>query len=158
MNDLIIFRFRKIKILKGCYILSKSIAETNAEIARKKAGSKTKTGNPVSDTRAEGHIPDFLAIESSAGFKELMKKKKAFLIPTTILFLGLYLLFNFVISYSDILNASFIGDISWVWVFAFSLFAMTWILVTVYMKRAEKFDEMAQDTLKEFNYDKEENR
>ncbi|MCJ1909670.1 DUF485 domain-containing protein [Planococcus ruber] len=117
-----------------------------------------KGGSTVSDTRAAGHVPDFLAIESSAGFKELMKKKKAFLIPTTILFLGLYLLFNFIISYSSILEASFIGDISWVWVFAFSLFAMTWILVTVYMKRAEKFDKMAQDTLKDFNYDKEENR
>jgi uncharacterized membrane protein (DUF485 family) len=35
---------------------------------------------------------------------------------------------------------------------------MTWILVTVYMKRAEKFDEMAKDTLKEFDYDEEETR
>jgi len=138
--------------------LSKPIAETNAELARSKGSSKAKDGNTVSDSRAAGHVPDFLAIESSAGFKELMKKKKAFLVPTTILFLGLYLLFNFIISYSNILEATFIGDISWVWVFAFSLFAMTWILVTVYMKRAEKFDKMAQDTLKEFNYDKEENR
>lgn len=138
--------------------MSKPIAETNAELTRSKGSSKAKGGSTVSDTRAAGHVPDFLAIESSAGFKELMKKKKAFLIPTTILFLGLYLLFNFIISYSSILEASFIGDISWVWVFAFSLFAMTWILVTVYMKRAEKFDEMAQDTLKDFNYDKEENR
>ncbi|MDN7246807.1 DUF485 domain-containing protein [Planococcus shenhongbingii] len=103
-------------------------------------------------------MPDFEEIESSAGFKDLMKKKKAFLIPTTILFLGLYLLFNIIISYTNLLDAKFIGDISWVWVFAFGLFAMTWILVTVYMKRAAKFDEMAWETLKEFNYDKEENR
>lgn len=137
--------------------LPKSIAETNAELARSKESSKAKKSHPISDTRAEGHVPDFLAIESSAGFRNLMKKKKAFLIPTIVLFLGLYLLFNFVISYSNILDATFIGDISWVWVFAFSLFAMTWILVTVYMKRAEKFDKMAQDTLKEFHYDKEEN-
>ncbi|TWT24937.1 DUF485 domain-containing protein [Planomicrobium sp. CPCC 101110] len=87
-----------------------------------------------------------------------MKKKKAFLIPVIALFLGLYLLFNFVISYTDWLDQAFVGDITWVWVFAFGLFAMTWILVTVYMKRAEKFDDMATKTLKEFNYDKEENR
>ncbi|MDN7243127.1 DUF485 domain-containing protein [Planococcus sp. N028] len=103
-------------------------------------------------------MPDFNAIEASAGFRELMKKKKAFLVPVTVLFLGLYLLFNIIISYTNWLDKPFIGDISWVWVFAFSLFAMTWILVTIYMKRAEKFDEMAKDTLKEFNYDKEENR
>lgn len=87
-----------------------------------------------------------------------MRRKKRFLIPTTILFLGLYLLFNIVISYTNWLDATFIGDITWAWVFAFSLFAMTWILVTVYMKRAEKFDEMAKDTLKEFDYDEEETR
>lgn len=133
--------------------------------------AKTATGNNVSvpatgqdkakmatNKREAGHIPDFEAIEASASFRELMKKKKAFLISTTVLFLGLYLLFNLVISYTDWLSAPFIGDISWVWVFAFGLFAMTWILVTVYMKRAAKFDEMAHNTLKEFNYDEEENR
>lgn len=48
------------------------------------------------------------------------------------------------------------GDIPWVWVFAFGLFAMTWILVTVYMKRAAKFDQMAEETLKEFGYEDKE--
>lgn len=133
--------------------------------------AKTAVGNDTSvpvkgqdkvkmavNRREAGHIPDFEAIEASASFRELMKKKKAFLISTTVLFLGLYLLFNLIISYTDWLSAPFIGDISWVWVFAFGLFAMTWILVTVYMKRAAKFDEMAHNTLKEFNYDEEENR
>lgn len=106
------------------------------------------------DRLADG-TPDFQKIEDSPGFRELMRQKKRFLIPTTILFLGLYLLFNIVISYTDWLNATFIGDITWVWIFAFGLFAMTWILVTVYMKRAAKFDEMAKDTLKEFEYDEE---
>lgn len=130
-------------------------AAGNSSSAHEK--SERKAG-ASSNTREAGHIPDFEAIEASAGFRELMKKKKAFLISTTVLFLGLYLLFNFIISYTDWLNVPFIGDISWVWVFAFGLFAMTWILVTVYMKRAAKFDEMAHDTLKEFNYDEEENR
>ncbi|TWT02558.1 DUF485 domain-containing protein [Planomicrobium sp. CPCC 101079] len=130
------------------------------------AGSKTRAVQVKGKKRGEsenGNVvkeagPNFDAIEASAGFRDLMKKKKAFLIPAITLFLGLYLLFNFVISYTDWLDNPFIGDISWVWVFAFGLFAMTWILVTVYMKRAEKFDEMATKTLKEFNYDKEENR
>ncbi len=129
--------------------------------------TKVITGNEIEDEKnlqeqskdklADGTL-DFQKIENSAGFRDLMRRKKRFLIPTTILFLGLYLLFNVVISYTDWLNASFIGDITWVWVFAFALFAMTWILVTVYMKRAEKFDEMAKDTLKEFDYEEEETR
>ncbi|WP_367281332.1 DUF485 domain-containing protein [Planococcus shenhongbingii] len=138
--------------------MAKTIAGSEDRIAQSKGKTQTKDGKASSKAREEGHIPDFEEIESSAGFKDLMKKKKAFLIPTTILFLGLYLLFNIIISYTNLLDAKFIGDISWVWVFAFGLFAMTWILVTVYMKRAAKFDEMAWETLKEFNYDKEENR
>lgn len=134
--------------------MAKTVTETNEAMARRQQEREAVRAKRQRD----GHVPDFQAIESSAGFRELMKKKKAFLIPMTALFLGLYLLFNIIISYTDLLDAQFIGDISWVWVFAFGLFAMTWILVTVYMKRAAKFDEMANDTLKEFHYGEEETR
>ena len=99
--------------------------------------------------------PDFEEIESSPGFRMLMKKKKSFLLPSIILFLGLYILFPLIISYSNVLNASFIGDISWSWVYALGLFVMTWIFVTVYMKKSAEFDRMAKATLKEFNYEEE---
>lgn len=125
---------------------------TGNEIEGEELGEEKTT-----DRLADG-TPDFEKIENSPSFRELMHRKKRFLIPTTILFLGLYLLFNIVISYTNWLNAAFMGDITWVWVFAFGLFAMTWILVTVYMKQAEKFDEMAKNTLKEFDYDEEENK
>ncbi|MFD1864401.1 DUF485 domain-containing protein [Planococcus chinensis] len=136
--------------------MAKTAAETNAATVQRQ--QERQAVQAERQREGEGHVPDFQAIEASAGFRELMKKKKAFLIPTTALFLGLYLLFNIIISYTDLLDAQFIGDISWVWVFAFGLFAMTWILVTVYMKRAAKFDEMANDTLKEFHYGEEESR
>lgn len=102
-------------------------------------------------------LPNYKAIEESQNFKALMKKKKRFLIPSTILFLGLYILFPLIISYTNVLNSSFIGDISWSWVYALGLFVMTWILVTIYMKKAAEFDGMATETLKEFNYKEEEN-
>lgn len=136
--------------------MAKTAAETNAATVQRQ--QERQAVQAERQREGEGHVPDFQAIEASAGFRELMKKKKAFLIPTTALFLGLYLLFNIIISYTDLLDAQFIGDISWVWVLAFGLFAMTWILVTVYMKRAAKFDEMANDTLKEFHYGEEESR
>lgn len=113
-------------------------------------------GEETVESNAAAHVPDFEKIEQSAGFKNLMKKKKLFLIPTTVLFLGLYLLFNVIISYTNLLDSPFVGDIPWVWVFAFGLFAMTWILVTVYMKRAARFDQMAEETLKEFGYEEKE--
>ncbi len=124
--------------------------ELHGPIVKKgKAARKT-------DSRGISDVPNFEKIEDSRGFRELMRKKKNFLIPTTILFLGLYLAFNIVISYTNWLNAPVAGDIPWVWVFAFGLFAMTWILVTIYMKKAASFDKMAEETLKEFGYDEKE--
>ena len=102
-------------------------------------------------------LPNYKAIEESQNFKARINKKKRFLIPSTILFLGLYILFPLIISYTNVLNSSFIGDISWSWVYALGLFVMTWILVTVYMKKAAQFDHMATETLREFNYKEEEN-
>ena len=102
-------------------------------------------------------VPDYQLIEKSPKFRELMRKKKMFLLPSTILFLGLYILFPLIISYSDVLNHLFIGDISWSWIYALGLFVMTWVLVTVYMRKAAQFDRMATETLKEFNYNEEEN-
>jgi uncharacterized membrane protein (DUF485 family) len=113
-----------------------------------------KKGNRQNKSRA---LPDYIAIEESASFKSLIRKKKRFLIPSTILFLGLYILFPLIISYTNVLNVSFIGDISWSWVYALGLFVMTWVFVTVYMKKAAEFDKMANETLKEFNYLKESN-
>ncbi len=115
-------------------------------------GASNKYGKKV-------HVsgPDYQAIEKSPKFRELMSKKKRFLLPSTMLFLGLYILFPLIISYSDVLNASFLGDISWSWIYALGLFVMTWVLVMVYMRKAAQFDRMATETLKEFNYKEEEN-
>lgn len=138
--------------------MAKTIAGSENRLVHGDGKSREEAGASAGNARAKDHVPDFQAIESSAGFRDLMKKKKAFLIPVTALFLGLYLLFNIIISYTNLLDAQFIGDISWVWVFAFGLFAMTWILVTIYMRRAAKFDEIANNTLREFNYGEEDGR
>lgn len=121
---------------------------------QKQSNNKGKAVPLTGDAR-NGQLPDFVAIENSAEFKELMRKKKRFLVSSTILFLGLYLLFNVVISFTNVLDKTFVGDISWVWVFAFGLFIMTWVLVTVYMKKSVTFDKLATETLKKFNYDEE---
>lgn len=104
---------------------------------------------------SDEQMPNFVEIENSGGFKKLIARKKAFLVPSTILFLSLYIGFNLLISYTDLLDKPFLGAITWVWVLALGLFIMTWTLVTVYMKKSAQFDTMASETLKEFNYEEE---
>ncbi len=92
---------------------------------------------------------DFVKVAESKQFKNYMKDKKKFIVPMTIFFLIFYFLLPIFTSYTSFLNTSFFGDISWVWVFAFAQFIMTWVLCTVYVKRAAKFDEQADEIMKE---------
>ncbi|MBS4219602.1 DUF485 domain-containing protein [Bacillus sp. FJAT-49711] len=94
-------------------------------------------------------MQDFERIEKSASFQELLKAKRKFLVPSIILFIGLYLLFPILISYTDFMDRPAIGDISWAWLYAFFLFVLTWTLATLYMRKAAIFDRLAEDVLKD---------
>ncbi|WP_405099681.1 DUF485 domain-containing protein [Oceanobacillus sp. FSL H7-0719] len=92
---------------------------------------------------------DFVKVEESKQFKKFMRDKKKFIIPMTIFFLIFYFLLPIFTSYTSFLNTSFFGDISWVWVFAFAQFIMTWVLCTIYVKKAGRFDEQAEEIVKD---------
>lgn len=87
---------------------------------------------------------DFEEIERSEQFQELLTAKRKFLIPSIIVFFGLYLLFPILISYTNWMDAPAIGDISWAWVYSLCLFVMTWVMATIYMKKAAELDRMAE--------------
>ncbi len=82
-------------------------------------------------------------------FKELMSKKKKFIVPLTIFFLVIYFTLPILTSYTKVLHAKAIGDITWVWIFALAQFIMTWTLVTIYMKKSATFDRLASEVIEE---------
>ena len=90
---------------------------------------------------------DFEKMASSQDFRYLMKSKKKFLIPVTILFLTLYFLLPILTSYTNILNKPAIGSISWTWIYSIGLFVMTWVLCMVYVKKAGRYDQAAQQII-----------
>lgn len=55
-----------------------------------------------------------------------------------------FMLFYFVLplltSFTRVLHQKAIGEITWVWIFAFAQFIMVWVLATVYVSKANKFD------------------
>jgi uncharacterized membrane protein (DUF485 family) len=100
---------------------------------------------------AEGaeHHPDFdwEAVERSPEFRELVRKKKAFVIPATIFFMVWYFGFIFLAGYAeDFMGDEFITDgLTVGYVLALSQFAMTWVLGWLYVRRADRvFDPLAQ--------------
>jgi uncharacterized membrane protein (DUF485 family) len=92
---------------------------------------------------------DYTSIVQSSSFQALLSEKKKFIIPLTIFFFCFYFALPIMTSYSTLLNNKFIGNISWAWVFAFLQFIMTWGLCMLYSKKAAKFDEMANQVIKE---------
>lgn len=100
------------------------------------------------DDQTDGKI-DFVKIEQSEKFQRLMNDRKKFIVPLTIFFLVFYFLLPVLTSYTTFLNTPVIGDISWVWLFAFAQFIMTWVLCTIYVKKAASFDRQTDEIIDE---------
>ncbi|WP_338473040.1 DUF485 domain-containing protein [Niallia sp. XMNu-256] len=86
-------------------------------------------------------------------FKELLQKKKAFIIPTTVFFLIFYFTLPLLAAYSKVLHTEIIGSITGAWIFAFTQFLIVWICGFIYVKKSEKYDNLSKSILT--NYQKE---
>jgi len=105
----------------------------------------------TSATGADGaaHRPqvDWEAVERSPEFRELIRRKKAFVIPATIFFLAWYFGFIILAGYApDFMGEEFLTDgLTVGYVLALSQFVMTWVLGWMYIRRADKvFDPLAE--------------
>jgi uncharacterized membrane protein (DUF485 family) len=90
---------------------------------------------------------DWEAVERSPEFRELVKKKKAFVVPATIFFLAWYFGFIILAGYApDFMGREFLTDgLTVGYVLALSQFVMTWVLGWMYLRRADNtFDPLAE--------------
>jgi uncharacterized membrane protein (DUF485 family) len=90
---------------------------------------------------------DWQAVEQSPEFRELVRKRKSFVIPATLFFLAWYFGFIILAGYAeDFMGREFITDgLTVGYVLALSQFVMTWLLGWMYLRRADKtFDPLAQ--------------
>ncbi len=116
----------------------------------KKAGSVLDPASPQKNSKkmkksgTEPPLYNYEAIAQSPDFKALKKKKRNFIIPIAAFFLLFYISLPILTSYTTILNKPAIGDITWVWVFAFAQFIMTWALCMIYVSKANGFDKDAE--------------
>ena len=98
---------------------------------------------------ATEHRPDidWEAVERSPEFRDLVRRKKAFVIPATLFFMAWYFGFIILAGYApDFMGREFITDgLTVGYVFALSQFVMTWALGWMYVRRADNtFDPLAQ--------------
>jgi uncharacterized membrane protein (DUF485 family) len=90
---------------------------------------------------------DWLAAERSPEFRELVKRKKAFVLPATIFFLAWYFGFIILAGYApDFMGEEVLIDGFTIgYLLALTQFVMTWTLGAMYLRRASRdFDPLAE--------------
>ena len=85
---------------------------------------------------------EWVRVERTSAFKELVKRKRAFIIPATIFFMLFYFGLPFLAAFTTVLNVKVIGPLTLAYIYAFAQFAMTWIIMHLYVSRANKWDDL----------------
>jgi uncharacterized membrane protein (DUF485 family) len=90
---------------------------------------------------------DWVAAERSPEFRELIRQKRAFVVPATIFFLAWYFGFIILTGYApDFMGEEFLVDgLTVGYVLALTQFVMTWGLAAWYLRKSDRvFDPLAQ--------------
>ena len=96
--------------------------------------------------REKKDIP-YHALIQTQEFRGLVKRKKSFILPTTIFFLIFYFTLPLLAAYTKVLHTEVIGSITGAWLFAMLQFILVWICGFIYVKKSEKYDKLAAEIL-----------
>ena len=109
--------------------------------------SPVKTGHKPASHDSVNKYRQLIETEE---FKELIQKKKAFIVPVTLFFLAFYFVLPILAAYSEVLKGEAFYHITWAWVYALLQFAVVWIGGIVYIKKSSKYDKMAKNILNKY--------
>lgn len=92
---------------------------------------------------------EWVRVERTQAFKELIRAKKAFIIPATIFFMVFYFGLPVLASFTTVLNVKVIGSLTLAYIYALAQFAMTWIMMHLYVSRANGWDDLVDRSRQE---------
>ena len=90
-------------------------------------------------------MPDWEAIERSDEFRELVKRRRSFVVPATIFFLAYYMAFIIVAGYApDFMAESVYQGLTVGYCYALTQFLMVFVLGLWYLRKSDReFDPLA---------------
>jgi uncharacterized membrane protein (DUF485 family) len=102
--------------------------------------------------RAPGGDIDWEAIEASPEFQELVRRKRAFVLPATIFFLSWYMGFILLTAYAEsFMSERVYQGLTVGYCLALTQFVMVVVLGVMYLKRADKvFDPLAEKAIERY--------
>lgn len=94
----------------------------------------------------QGVAIDWIAAEKSPEFRELMRKRRSFVLPATIFYLAWFFGFTLLTAYApDFMGESIYEGFTVGYLLALSQFIMVWGLTWLYLKRSDRvFDPLAR--------------
>jgi uncharacterized membrane protein (DUF485 family) len=94
--------------------------------------------------------PDWAALERTPEFRALVRAKRAFIVPATLFFVAYYFALPALVGYwPDLMSRPVAGHINVAYLFALSQFVMAWAIMAVYVRRARRYDRMAERLLQQ---------
>ncbi len=87
-------------------------------------------------------------IAACAPFRNLLTKRKSFIIPAFLFFLAYYFLLSILVGYAPkLMSIRVLGTVTLAYLFALSQFVVGWIIAGLYLKASAKFDRSIKDLL-----------
>jgi uncharacterized membrane protein (DUF485 family) len=80
-------------------------------------------------------------LEAEPQFRELVAAKRRFILPATVFFIVYYFALPILVGYyPGLMDRDVVGNINLAYLFALSQFAMAWVVMWLYVRRARHFD------------------
>jgi uncharacterized membrane protein (DUF485 family) len=82
--------------------------------------------------------PDWQAVERSPEFQELVRKRRSFLVPATIVFLVVGVGYLLLAAFDHgLMGKQVLGGIPFAWLAALTQVLLTWVLTWAYLRKAD---------------------
>jgi len=94
--------------------------------------------------------PDWDAIAARPRFKELLRAKRRFVAPASVFFIAYYFALPVLVGYFPATMSRRVwGPVNIAYLFALSQFLMAWVVAWIYVRAARRFDELAEQALRD---------
>lgn len=100
-----------------------------------------REAGPHSSDAAGATDASWASVESDPEFRDLVHAKRRFILPATLFFIVYYFALPVLVGYwPELMSRDVIGEINLAYLFALSQFAMAWVIMVMYVRRARGFD------------------
>ncbi len=88
-------------------------------------------------------------VERTSAFRELARRKKAFIVPAEIFSFVFFMAWPILGGLTTVLDGRAVGEMTWAYVYGFAQFAMILILLHLYLRQAKKWDRLVEEARRE---------